>query len=179
MIKINFGKYKGRILERNTNKWMRPTTGIGKSIIFNSVNFKNKRVLDLFAGSGALGIEALSVGANFVAFFDVDFGSIKSIKSTLEKFKVDNTKYKVFKTDFRMGLKRSKNIDIIFIDPPFTVPKYYEQVFKELEKNNCLNNKGILIIEKVAKLELSYSNKYEIIKEKKLGDNSIVILRKK
>lgn len=178
-MKVSFGEYRGRTIEKSNNKLMRPTTGIGKSVIFNSVEFDNKRVLDLFAGSGGLGIESLSAGASWVSFSDIDYGSIKAIKQTLKKFKTEEERYSVYKTDFRMAIKRAKDIDIVFIDPPFTVFKYYYMVFEGLLKKGVLNENAILIIEKITKLELQYPVDFEIIKTKKLGDNELVILKRK
>lgn len=178
-MKVSFGKYKGRLIEKSNNKLMRPTTGMGKSIIFNSINFEGKKILDLFAGTGSLGIEALSANAKWVGFSDIDFNSIKSIEKTLENFKVEKDKYGVYKSDFRMAMKKAKGIDIIFIDPPFSVNKYYEQIFEQILKKDFLNKGANLIIEKMSKLELIYPVNFEIIKIKELGDNEIVILRKK
>lgn len=177
-MKVSFGKYKGRLIEKSNNKSMRPTTGIGKSVIFNSINIEGKRVLDLFAGTGSLGIEALSANAKWVGFSDINLNSINSIKKTLENFKIEKKKYEIYKSDFRMMMKRSNKIDIVFVDPPFSVKKYYVQFFKQIIKEDFLNKKGYLIIEKMSKLELIYPTNFEIIKIKRLGDNEIVILRK-
>lgn len=177
-MKVSFGKYKGRIIEKSNNKLMRPTTGIGKSVIFNTLNFEGKRVLDLFSGSGGLGIEALSKGASWVSFSDIDSSSINSINKTLKKFEIEQNKYGVFKSDFRMAIKKAKEIDIVFIDPPFTITKYYDKVFELIAKYNFLNDGGELVIEKMIKIELNYPSNFEIIKIKRLGDNEIVILRK-
>ena len=119
-MRIVGGKYKGRVLAEIKNEKVRPTSDMARESIFNilqneiyGVNF-----LDLFCGTGAMGIEALSRGAARVTFNDASRESVALLKKNLEKLKVDD-EYKVCNYDALTLLKNGGDYDIIYIDPPY------------------------------------------------------------
>ena len=100
---------------------VRPTTDGVKEAIFSAIQFEieGRRVLDLFAGSGQLGIEALSRGADSATFVDMSKDSLATVKYNLEHTKLGD-RAKVIQTDALSFLKLTKDrFDIVFIDPPY------------------------------------------------------------
>ena len=115
-MKIQFGEYKGRNIKVGNNKKMRPTASIAKSVIFNFIDIEHDTtVLDIFAGTGGLGLEAISLGAKHVIFGDNNIESVKAIKQNLKEMKVDPSRYDVFKSDFRQTIKKAKDIDLLIV----------------------------------------------------------------
>ncbi len=178
-MKINFGKLKNRKILIGKNEKMRPTQSMAKSIIFNLIKIdKNDMVLDLFAGTGFLGFEALSLGAKKVYWIDNNFESVKAIKQNIKNFNLDEKNFKVFKTDFRIALK---NIDfkptIIFLDPPFISKKYYNFALSFIYNNKLLSNNGVIILEKEYKFFIEELENFFIYKRRKMGEKEIIVLK--
>lgn len=144
-MRIVAGKYKGRILFSPINS-ARPTLDKVKQAIFTKLQFdiEGKNVLDLFAGSGALGIEAISRGAKSVVFVDKDYKSIEIIKKNL---KLINEQAKVLKCDFKTALCLFKQpFDIIFLDPPYA-SNFYSDALKIIKEKKLLSKDGIIVLE--------------------------------
>ena len=106
-MRIISGKYKGRVLKGYTLKGTRPTMDRVKESLFATINeyVNNSVCLDLFAGSGALGIEALSMGSREVVFVDKEYIACKTIKSNLEMLNV-NTNTTILNMDYLKALER-------------------------------------------------------------------------
>ena len=123
-MRIISGKYKGLVLEGFTIDGTRPTMDRVKESLFAmlNTNIEDSICLDLFAGSGNLGLEALSNGAKEVYFIDHNKIAIKTILKNLEKAKINHPEW-VLKMDFLEALnyfhKQNKKFDIIFLDPPY------------------------------------------------------------
>ena len=105
-MRVIAGKYKSRQLKSVKSNLTRPTTDRNKENMFNIIGpyFQGGNVLDLFAGSGGLGIEALSRGCDYLYSVDNQFAAFQVIKDNLKLLKIDNAK--VFKLDYRKALKR-------------------------------------------------------------------------
>lgn len=123
-MRIISGKYKGHPLVEFKAEHIRPTTDRVKETLFNKLMFdiEGARVVDLFAGTGNLGIEALSRGAREVIFVEKHPKSIQILRQNLEKLKVPKGDYHIVNMDVLAYLKNYKDesFDIIFADPPFT-----------------------------------------------------------
>ena len=119
-MRIVGGKYKSRVLERINDENVRPTSDMARESIFNILQnvVYGADFLDLFCGTGAMGIEALSRGAKRVTFNDASRASIALLKKNLAKLKVDE-EYKICNIDALTLLKSGGNYDIIYIDPPY------------------------------------------------------------
>ena len=118
-MKVIAGIYKGRNIDTIKDSTTRPMMGIAREGIFNTLqfSFENANVLDLFAGSGSMGIEALSRGAKYVTFIDNSPDCIRQINKNLEEYKND---YSVIKLDVSNYINEvDSKFDIIFYDPPF------------------------------------------------------------
>lgn len=164
---------------------VRPTTDRTKETLFNMISFDipGAKVLDLFAGSGALGIEALSRGAALCDFVDVYNDSIDCIKNNLERTKlIENAN--IFKYDYTKACiefgQLNKKYDIIFLDPPY---------FQGLEgtaltlivENQLLSDSGIIILESDIKsyLLMLEHEALEIYKTKEYKTNKFTFIQRK
>lgn len=172
------GKYSGRKLQSVPTDKTRPTLARVKESMFDIINpyIAGRTVLDLFAGSGALGIECLSRGAKKVVFVDLQPESIKTIKRNLRNF-ADDTE--LVEAEFEDALhkfsKQGKKFDLVLLDPPFD-SEYIERALYLLHKNNLLENGTIVLAEMNSKKLLqNYPQKYIIIKERNYGTVAIKV----
>ena len=135
---------------------IRPTGDKVKEAIFNILmnHVPGARCIDLFAGTGNLGLEALSRGAEFCQFSDIDRESIRIININIEKCGAEE-KSSVYCGDFRKALKRFPGkADLIFMDPPYS-SGLYEKALKEVDSLDLLAEEGIIIAEHEKHVELS------------------------
>lgn len=129
----------------------RPTLDRVKESLFNMINFKlqDAYVLDLFAGSGAIGLEALSRGASKVFFCDKSREAINIINKNIEKTRFQE-KSVVLNEDFLKVLEKAKReeikFDLIFLDPPYETD-YIKKSIEIILKNELLKENGLLIAE--------------------------------
>ena len=144
-MRVISGTARGRKLVSPDGYDTRPTTDNVKESLFNIIQFdiEGRRILDLFAGSGQLGIECLSRGAESAVFIDESREAVKIIKENLKKcgFSAD-----VFMTDAESYLRKGEKFDIVFVDPPYE-SDYYEIVMKNINLFDILNKGGIIIFE--------------------------------
>jgi 16S rRNA (guanine(966)-N(2))-methyltransferase RsmD len=170
----------------------RPTLDRVKESLFNILqnDITEKNVLDLFAGSGALGIEALSRGANKAYFSDSNPEAVKVIKENLTKTRfIDYSK--VYNMSYEKAITKMSNenvkIDIVFIDPPYRLGIAANSI-KLIIQNDLLNENAIIVVETDEKerdikeiLELKNLNKelqkIEITDLRKYGRASLIFLR--
>ena len=176
-MRIISGNYRGRKLVNIEGENTRPTTDRVKENLFNLLMFdvQNSTVLDLFAGSGALGIECLSRGAKFVDFNDSSIETISVIKTNLQNIKGD---YNINCLDYKSMLAKSKNnqYDLVFLDPPYKFNIEVE-LLSDLSNDNIVKIGGKVIYETSKELSFESEN-YEILKQKKYGITYISILRR-
>ena len=177
MIRVNAGKYKGRKIEEPNPLVTRPSKDIVKVGLFNIIrnDISNSEFLDLFGGSGQIGIEALSRNAKKVYFVEKDKNSFKVLKNNLSY--IDSNDYVLINNDFNLFLESIKNkikFDIIFLDPPYKME--INDLFISNLINNFLNDKGILIFEREDKFNDELMNKYSF-KEYKYGRSKLYIYR--
>ena len=179
-MRIISGKYKGRILEGFDIDGTRPTMERVKESLFATIQDRidDSIVLDLFSGSGNLGIEALSEGAKKAYLVDSNKIAIKTINNNINKIGIDSVE--VLHMDYKNALSTLKDIttfDLIFLDPPYKT-NYIEESIKLIDNYNLLNNNGLIICESDSLDKIIYSNNYKVVKEKKYGDKFIVLLEK-
>ncbi len=178
-MKVIAGIYKGRNIDTIKDTATRPMMGIAREGIFNALqfSFENAEVLDLFAGSGSMGIEALSRGAKYVTFIDNSPDCIKQINKNLQEYKND---YSVLKLDVSNYINEvASKYDIIFYDPPFEyLTEDINEDINEIGKN--LNKDAFIVIHRHSNSSsIVLPNDVELYKEKNYGQSKILILRKK
>lgn len=157
-LRVIAGEYKGRRLDSIEGTDIRPTSDKVKESLFNILGDAviDSVFLDLFGGTGGVGIEALSRGAKHVVFIDVNSKSIKVLKGNLNHLNIkDNVE--IFNTDYKTAIcklnKYNKQFDIIFIDPPYGIGMA-ESALEEIDNQNILSKSGLIIVEHDSKDEM-------------------------
>ena len=151
-MRVISGKFKGRKLQPPQGDAVRPTTDRIKETLFNILSSKGVTgetlVLDLFAGSGAVGIEALSRGAEKVIFIDKNPDSIKLVNYNLNHVGACESSYELYSVDYAFALKKlkGKKFDVIYADPPYNA-KYEDSIVFLVKKFELLADNGVLVVE--------------------------------
>ena len=177
-MRIIGGYHKGRILKRVNKKTTRETADMVRESVFNMIGTKTyKCALDLFAGSGSYGLEALSRGAKYLYAVDKDKAAIKTVFDNAKL--LDVTEHMtILQRDYKQFLKGvgSLYFDLVFIDPPYDFDAY-DQLLVEL--NDIVEDDGLVICE--TKKQRNLSDRYEKlvkIKDKTYGVKRITIYQK-
>lgn len=172
-MRVISGKYKGKILKSPFSDNIRPTGDKVKQGLFTKLQFfvQGARVLDLFCGSGALGIEALSREAKRVVFVDKDRRSIALTKQNLTGMTGD---FKVINAPFGVALDGMKEqFDLILIDPPYASGAY-EDVLNKIFNSKLLSNNGIIVCEHPN--ELKFCTPFEVFDTKRYGTVTLTFM---
>lgn len=179
-MRVITGKARGVQLKTPEGMLTRPTTDRVKEALFSIVHFEipNARVLDLFGGTGQLGIEALSRGAASAVFVDAREESCKLIRENLRRTKLE-TCAKVIRSDYLDYLKRCREkFDIILLDPPYA-EVFLENALKRITEIDILQSNGIIITERPLGKELPWEfDGFTRSKDYKYGKTLITIYRK-
>ena len=180
-MRIIGGKYKGRHIYSSKNNKIRPTTDRNKEFIFDILDkfVSDANVLDLFCGSGSLGIEAISRGAKHVTFVDNAFSSLRVLRKNIERIKMKE-EYTIVQKNVLTFLRQNKQrYDLIFADPPFKWNHYFELVPLTILPEN-LSEFGILVLESEKTHNIEWdTNIYEIIRQKKYDRSLITFFGRK
>ena len=178
-MRVISGKYKKINLDGFNIDGTRPTMDRVKESMFAMIqnDIKDSIVLDLFAGSGALGIEALSMGAKTCYLIDNNKIAINTINNNLKKIKDNNSK--VLKMDYQKALNyfidNNIKFDLIILDPPYK-NNYLNNIIQIIYDYNLLNNDGIIVCE-YEDYELNYYN-FRLYKQKEFGSKIVSVLIK-
>lgn len=161
----------------------RPTTDRIKETLFNMISpeLADSRFLDLFSGSGAIGIEALSRGAKAAYFVENNQKAAACIRENLKHTKLEDRAV-LMKTDVLSALKRLEGdvpFDFIFMDPPYHAGAEYE-VFAYLKNSSLVSADTLIILEASLDTDFGYLDEmgYEIIKEKKYKTNRHIFVER-
>tara|TARA_B100000927_G_scaffold185744_1_gene149606 strand:- start:1328 stop:1861 length:534 start_codon:yes stop_codon:yes gene_type:complete len=177
-MRIIAGKFKGLNIKTINDASTRPMMSRAREGIFNSLqnDFDDSLVLDLFAGSGSLGIEALSRGASFVTFVDTSTDCKKIIDKNLSDIDQNYTVLVLTVSDYIT--QSEKKFDIIFYDPPYSL--IVNEINSDLNTiHNLMSENSKLIIHRHKSSEqFVYPEGLELYKEKKYGQSNITILKK-
>jgi 16S rRNA (guanine966-N2)-methyltransferase len=151
-MRIISGEFKSRLINVPDSKFIRPMTDRVRETLFNLLNnkidFKGIKVLDLYSGSGSLGIESLSRGASEVHFVEKNFAIYKNLLQNIDSLGIEK-KSIVHRMEVIKFINSfsDMNFDLILADPPFFKDDIYE-VTKSILTNNFLNKDGFIIIER-------------------------------
>jgi 16S rRNA (guanine966-N2)-methyltransferase len=154
-IRIGGGEFKGRRIYSSGGDY-RPTTAIVKKSLFDTIaeDVDNCRFLDLFAGCGAVGLEALSRGAEYVCFVDNDLARIDVLKKNIELLKIPKSSTKILGMDYSEALhllrSRSERFDFIYVDPPYSGSPSV-RILGDLSAAQVLDEDGLIIYESIKK----------------------------
>lgn len=181
-MKVISGSLKGRTIEGYDLDGTRPTMDRVKESLFAMIqgHVKDAICLDLFAGSGNLGIEALSNGCKKVFFIDRSKEAIRTIAKNIETFSL-SSRASMERKDYVEALKDFTKIkqkfNLVFLDPPYQ-EEYIPIAFSRLEQGNLLE-KGALVVCEVSNLAFLPTETSLIrYKERKYGDKYVVIYKK-
>ena len=177
MIRITGGENRSRLLETPNTTLTKPTMDKVRAAVFNALGdaVNHAKVLDLFAGSGSYGFEALSRGAQHATFIDSSLDAIKAIKKNAANLNRENVE--IIYSDVLSFLKQnSQDFDIIFVDPPYKLD-VYETIVKMVNERNFLSSGGIIVLESESELNIDESM-FKNVRFYKYGLAKIYILRK-
>ena len=175
-MRIIAGKFKGKPLKELKFEHIRPTGDKVKQALFTKLQFEieGARVLDLFCGTGALGIEAISRGAKEVIFIDKHPKSVALTRDNLKSIKSDA---KVYNVPFEKALEKVEGqFDLILIDPPYK-SGYYEKAVEMIFKRNLLADDGTIVCEHAIDDTFEF-NRFEVYDEKRYGSVILTYLKK-
>ncbi|MBR5382140.1 MAG: 16S rRNA (guanine(966)-N(2))-methyltransferase RsmD [Oscillospiraceae bacterium] len=146
-MRVISGRYRGRKLREPADNAIRPTTDKVKESIFNIIQFdiEGREALDLFAGTGQLGIEALSRGAKSVLFADSSPEHVRLVSENLERAGVE-TGAQVVRADAIELLKRGRRFDLVFLDPPYD-SDLLDRALAAIFQFDILKDNGIIVCE--------------------------------
>ena len=186
-MRIIGGKHKGTKLYTLEGEATRPTLDRVKEPLFSILNFDLPKaaVLDLFAGSGALGLEAISRGADEAVLCDNSTKAIHIMEQNVDKLQ-ERLKSRILQKDFQAALEllkqEEKKFDIVFLDPPYKTD-FALKASKLIVQYHLLKKEGIIVIETDRKEEVKTSieacNLFEIYDERKYGRVKLIFMKQK
>lgn len=176
-MRVISGIYKGRNIQGFNIDGTRPTMDRVKESMFGSIQnyVKNSICLDLFAGSGSLGIEALSMGASECYFVENGKEIYNILKENLKGISDYNLLFEDYRSALKSFSKKSIKFDIIFLDPPYKL-NLINGILDYVYDNDLLNDGGIIVCE--FESENVHSDFFDLIKSKKYGSKMINIYKK-
>ncbi|HCY77113.1 MAG TPA: 16S rRNA (guanine(966)-N(2))-methyltransferase RsmD [Ignavibacteriales bacterium] len=176
-IRIISGIFKGRFINVPQSKLLRPTADRVKETLFNLLNnkidFEGINVLELYAGSGSLGLECISRGAGAVTFVENNFLICKNLKENIKSLKVENLCVieKLKAVDFAKRIPQQK-FNLILADPPYFKDDIY-QVVENFKLNNYLKKNGLMIIERSIETKSADIENFKFEPFKIIGDTCL------
>lgn len=183
-MRIIGGEFKSRQIVMPKGVEVRPTQDKVREAIFNILgDITGKTVLELFAGSGAFGIEAISRAAGNVTFVDNNFRCCQTIRANLESLGVSDSRYDIIKANalsvFPRLARSEEKFDIIFLDPP-----YYQDIAKKclinIDSHDIVSACGLVIVEHFKKDALDAElERFVFVDERRYGDTVVTILHRR
>jgi len=177
-MRVITGTARGRKLKEPEGMAIRPTTDVVKEAVFSMIQFdiEGRRVLDLFAGSGQLGIECLSRGAASVTFVDESREAVALVRENLSRCKLTA---EVIQTESIGFIGRDGTYDLIFLDPPYDTG-LLNSALEKIVQFDILNDGGIIICESRQETTISaLPTPYFIEKERRYGKIKITVCGKR
>jgi len=183
MIRLLSGILKNRVIELNEpikGSITRPTLAIVRKSIFEMLgDLKGMRVLDLFAGTGVLGFESLSHGAEEIYFIDKEQRNVKNIEMNLKRFSMSD-KAQTYNADYRMAIKalskREIKFDVIISDPPYKWSTKFNTL-EYIEKYDILKNNGKIIYLHSKNESINHSG-WVILQKKIFSATEILVMQR-
>ncbi len=173
-MRIISGSFKSRLIQYPKIEATRPLSDRMKETIFNVLGdaVQDQKVLDLYAGSGSFGLEAISRGARRVYFVDEEKIACQVIRENLRSLGIDTGSHPVFMLPITRALKNCQNhhekFNLIFVDPPYN-KGLVKKTLRQLERFDIVQKFGKIIIHRSHKEDLPTLEKFQLIKEKQIG----------
>ena len=189
-MRIIAGQFRGRKLIRFNKEAIKPTTDKTRESIFNiiisyinndkknNMPFEGFNVLDIFAGTGALGFEAISRGAENVTFIEKSRDNLRVLYKNVDHLKVKE-KVNIIKRSIRKVKQINGKFDLIFMDPPYQMNLILKKTLKKVLDFKIIKKKTIIVLEHAKKKKIVIPKEFEIIKEKNYGNSSLTLIKLK
>ena len=179
-MRIISGKARGRKLSSKKNSNARPTLDRVKEAVFNMIApyIHDSNILDLFAGFGGLGLEAISQGAQKATLVEKNYKNAKIIKENIEICNFDDKTILEINDVFSFITNTKEKYDIIFMDPPYN-KGYEEKTLLLIYENDLIKKNGLIIVEHSKRDNINNIEDLKIIKEKEYGDTAITVLQQR
>ncbi len=181
-MRVISGLCKGRPLKAVPGVGTRPTTDKVKESIFNIIGpfFEGGQGLDLYAGSGGLGVEALSRGIDQMIFVDQSYKAIEVVQQNLKSCHFEE-KAEVYRNEAKRALKavakREMKFSVIFLDPPYAKQRLKDELIF-ISENDLLSNQGVIVVEHDASVKLNQMiGSLTCYRQEKYGDTAISIYK--
>lgn len=181
-MRIISGKYAKRNLFTLKSQITRPTSDKVKESLFNSLGqfFNGGAVLDLYGGSGALAIEAVSRGCSHAVIVDINYQAVNVIRKNVALTK-EPERFSVYKMSSNAALNKfaeeKRKFDLVFLDPPYAKQKIATDMAKMVDLE-LLNNGSVVVAETDDQTALKTISSFQLIKEKHLGKTIVRFYRK-
>jgi 16S rRNA (guanine966-N2)-methyltransferase len=175
-MRIISGTYKGRTLKSVHDPRLRPAADRVRESIFNilqnRLSLRGARVLDLFAGSGSLGFEALSRGAARIIFVDDWQGATKVIEENSELLRCED-RCEIIRADVYRFLQHAEGqYDLVFVDPPYRLENALDLPHKILEQG-LLSPPGLIIMEHATRTKIPTNGSFRLLSERTFGSTTV------
>lgn len=178
-MKVVSGKFRGLNLKAVPTNNTRPTSSKVKEAVFSMLSpyMVDGVALDLFAGTGSLGIEAVSRGYEKAYLVDKAYKAINTIKENIEKTHAEDN-FVVIKSAATEALQKFAadgiKFDLVFLDPPYRM-KITEQIIKDMVEQDLLNEDAIIVDETDYDIDLTDFDRIDLIKEKRYKDTKVAL----
>lgn len=193
-MRIIAGQARGRVLHTPHGRGTRPTDARAREALFNILGDRviGARVLDLYAGSGSIGLEALSRGADFCVFVEQNAGAANAIRANLKMCRWDDKaqpRGQIWQSNVKGALLRleeqAQPFDIIFADPPFTNAQVLEDITKRVDtflrllhnveepsaQGLSQSSSGLFVVQHQYKTALDLSPQFKLLKSRRTGES--------
>ncbi|MBZ5551290.1 MAG: 16S rRNA (guanine(966)-N(2))-methyltransferase RsmD [Acidobacteriia bacterium] len=175
MLRIIAGEYGGRRLRTLRGMHLRPTSDQLRETLFNIIGPRivGARFLDAYAGSGAVGLEALSRGAAHVTFIERHRPAVECVRSNLLALEI-NERFSIIQGDVVRALLQQEEFDICFLDPPYAEAQEYEKALTALGRRITWPRDALVIAEHSKRLSLTTTyGSLKRVREKTQGDSRL------
>lgn len=177
-MRIIAGSLRGRTLKSTQTSMLRPTTDRVRESIFNMlaarIEFEEIIVLDLFAGTGALGIEALSRGASFCTFVENDRRAAVVISDNIKALDLAGHSRLVVRDVMKFLAETDSRFDLIFADPPYASP-VFDRLVRDVFQRELLNDAGLLVVEHSSAMKGIGEGVGELVTQRVFGETGVSI----
>jgi len=179
-MRIISGKFKGRRFSPPKNLHVRPTTDIARESLFNildnRVDFEAIHVLDMFAGTGSIGLEFASRGCRHVVALEINSVNYSFVKKTIKEIGVEDVMTIIRCDSFQFAAKTKAKFDIVFADPPYD-HKELKSIPDLIFSNQILNPEGLLILEHPKNLD--FTDHPQFLEKRKYGHVNFSFFQRK
>jgi len=184
-MRIISGEARGRTLFAPAGDQTRPTSDKIRGSLFNILNgyIADAEVIDLFGGTGALSLEALSRGAAHAVIAEPSRQAFDCIRRNAQSVLKDelNERAQILKTDYRSAIANvvGRRFDLVFLDPPYRMVEAYADAISRLDRQGSIAEDAIIVAERKASNQVAYPENFEIYDTRLYGETAIDFLRRR